>query len=199
MIKIPHGGPRFLQPLLYLATQSQTVEVSFYFHRAILIIFKFCLWYSQRYVFSSSHVWIWELDCKEGWALKVDTVKSWFWRRLFRVPWTARRSNQSILKEINPEYSLEGLMLKLKLQDAKNLLIGKDPDAVKDWRQEKGKTEDEMVDGLTSCVFIPAKKSRCEPPDNILLPFSISLSFYILRKKPLFECHLRRPFKQPLI
>ena len=45
-----------------------------------------------------------------------DTLRLWFWRRLLRVPWTARRSNQSILKEIGPEYSLEGLMLKLKLQ-----------------------------------------------------------------------------------
>ena len=58
------------------------------------------------------------------------------------------RSNQSILKEISPEYSLEGLILKLKLwlPDAKNWLIWKDPDAGKDWRQEdKGTTEDEMV------------------------------------------------------
>jgi len=66
-----------------------------------------------------------------------------------RVPWTARRSNQSILKEINPEYSLEGLMLKLKhqlwLPDVKSQLIGKDPDAGKVWRQEKGVTEDEMA------------------------------------------------------
>ena len=67
-----------------------------------------------------------------------------------RDPWTARRSNQSILKEISPEYSLEGLMLKQKLQyfgpDMKNRLIGKDPDAEKDRRQEeKGTTEDEMV------------------------------------------------------
>ena len=46
----------------------------------------------------------------------IDAFELWFWRRLLRVPWTARRSNQSILKEINPEYSLEGLMLKLKLQ-----------------------------------------------------------------------------------
>ena len=58
----------------------------------------------------------------ESWALKkaegerTETFKLWCWRRLLRVPWTARRSNQSILKEINPEYSLEGLMLKLKLQ-----------------------------------------------------------------------------------
>ena len=47
---------------------------------------------------------------------KIDAFELWCWRRLFRVPWAARRSNQSILKEINPEYSLEGLMLKLKLQ-----------------------------------------------------------------------------------
>ena len=73
----------------------------------------------------------------------------WCWR----VPWTARRSNQSILKEINPEYSVEGLMLKLKLhyfgalwwEDEIRRLIGKDPDAGKDWRQEKkGVAEDEM-------------------------------------------------------
>ena len=68
-----------------------------------------------------------------------------------RVPWTAKRSNQSILKEINPKYSSEGLILKLKLQilwprDAKSWLIGKDPDAGKDWGQEeKGAAEDEMV------------------------------------------------------
>ena len=47
---------------------------------------------------------------------RIDTFELWCWRRLLRVPWTARRSNQSILKEIDPEYSLEGLMLKLKLQ-----------------------------------------------------------------------------------
>ena len=61
----------------------------------------------QSYGFSSSHVWMWELDHKEGWVL-------WCWRRPLRVPWTARRSNQSILKEINTEYSLKGLMLKFQ-------------------------------------------------------------------------------------
>ena len=65
----------------------------------------------QSYIFSSSHVWMWVLDHKEGWVLK----KLWCCRRLLRVPCTAR-SNQSILKEISPEYSLEGLILKLKLQ-----------------------------------------------------------------------------------
>ena len=53
---------------------------------------------------------------KQSWALKTDAFERWCWRRLLRVPWTARRSNQSILKEISPEYSLEGLMLKQKLQ-----------------------------------------------------------------------------------
>ena len=94
----------------------------------------------------------------ESWTIKktehrrIDAFELWCWRRLLRVPWTARRSNQSILKEISPEYSLEGLMLKLKLQyfgvssNAKNWLIWKGPDAGKDWRQEeKGTTEDEMV------------------------------------------------------
>ena len=67
---------------------------------------------NQDYGVSSSHVWMWELDHKEGWA-----SKNWcFWRKLLKVPWTAKKSNQPILKEINSEYSLEGLMLKLKLQ-----------------------------------------------------------------------------------
>ena len=67
---------------------------------------------SQGYGFSSGHVWMWELDYKESWALK-----NWCfcWRRLLKVPWTARRSNQSILKENSPVCSLEGMLLKLKL------------------------------------------------------------------------------------
>ena len=56
----------------------------------------------------------WLIKKAEG--QRIDAFKLWYWRRLLRVPWTARRSNQSILKEIGPEYSLEGLMLKLKLQ-----------------------------------------------------------------------------------
>ena len=82
---------------------------------------------------------------------RIDAFKLWYWRKLLRGPWTARRSKQSLLKEINPDYSLEGLMLKLKLQYFgyliwKNWLIGKDHDAGKDWRQkENGATEDEMI------------------------------------------------------
>ena len=59
---------------------------------------------------------MWELDRKKVEHRRTDAFQLWCWRRLLRVPWTARRSNQSILKEINPEYSLEGLMLKMKLQ-----------------------------------------------------------------------------------
>ena len=71
---------------------------------------------SQGYGFSCGHVWMWELDCEESWAPKNDAFELCCWRRLLRFPWTARRSNQSILKEISPGCSLEGLMLKLKLQ-----------------------------------------------------------------------------------
>ena len=69
--------------------------------------------YSQSYVFSNSRVWMWVLDHKAE-CRRIDAFEVWCWRRLLRVPWTARRSNQSILKEINPEYSFEGLMLKLQ-------------------------------------------------------------------------------------
>ena len=65
---------------------------------------------------TSSHVWMWELDYKKAECWRIDAFELWCWKRLLRVPWTARRSNQSILKEIIPEYSSEGLMLKLKLQ-----------------------------------------------------------------------------------
>ena len=90
----------------------------------------------------------------ESWNIKkaehqrIDTFKLHCWRRLLRVPWTARRSNQSILKEINPEYSSEGLMLKLQYfgHPMEESTHGENPDAGKARRQEeKGVTEDEMV------------------------------------------------------
>ena len=95
----------------------------------------------------------------ESWTIKkakhqrIDAFELWCWRRLLRVLWTAKRSNQSILKEISPGYSLEGLMLKLKPQYfGQNWLIRKVPDAGKDWKQEeKGMTEDEMA-GVTSSM-----------------------------------------------
>ena len=92
----------------------------------------------------------------ESWTIKkaecqrIDAFELWCWRRLLRVPWTARRSNQSILKDISPGISWEGMMLKLKPAlwppHGKSWLIGKDFDAGRDWGQEeKGTTEDEMA------------------------------------------------------
>ena len=85
----------------------------------------------------------------ESWTIKkvecqrIDAFELWCWRRLVSVPWTIRRSNQSNLKDISPEHSLEGLMLKLKLQYFGHLM---QRNAGKDWRQEeKGITEDEMI------------------------------------------------------
>ena len=103
---------------------------------------------SQRYGFPSSHVWMWELDQKKAECRRTDAFKLWCYRRLSRVPWTARRSNWSILKEINLEYSLEELLLKWKLQyfghliwraDSleKTLMLGK--------IEGNRATEDEMV------------------------------------------------------
>jgi len=92
---------------------------------------------------------IWTIKKAECW--RFDAFELWCWRRLLRVHWTARRSNQSILKEIRPGIYLEGMMLKLKLQyfwplHAKSWLLGKDSDAGRDWGQEeKGMTEDEMA------------------------------------------------------
>ena len=73
--------------------------------RNITLPTKFC---SQSYGFSGIHIWMWELDHKEH--QRIDAFELWCWRRLLKVPWAARRSNQSILKEINPEYSLERMM-----------------------------------------------------------------------------------------
>ena len=104
----------------------------------------------------------------ESWTVKkaehrrIDAFEPWCWRRLLRVPWTAKRSNQSILKEISPGFSLEGLMLKLKLQYfghlmrraaslEKTLMLGKDSG-----QEEKGTTEDEMAGWhhrLNGCKF----------------------------------------------
>ena len=86
----------------------------------------------------------------ESWAIKkaepcrIDAFELWCWRRLLRVPWTARRSNYSILKEFSPEYSLEGLMLQLKLQNSGHV-IQRVNTLEKTLMQKKGTTEDEIV------------------------------------------------------
>ena len=110
--------------------------------------------YSQSSGFSSSRAWTWELDYKESWAPKNWCFWTVVWRRLGRLPWTARRSNQSILKEINSEYSLEGLMLNLKLQyfglslgKEKNLTVGKT-----EGRRRRGWQRMRWLDGITDSM-----------------------------------------------
>ena len=94
--------------------------------------------YSQNYGFSSSHYGCETRTIKKAECQRIDAFKLWFWRRLLRVPWTARRSKQSILKENNPEYSFfeetdaEAKAPILWPPDVKNQLIGKDLDAAKD-------------------------------------------------------------------
>ena len=103
---------------------------------------------SQSYGFSTKHVWMWELDYKESWVLK-----NWcLWTVVMRVPWTSRRSNQSVLKEILKSWMFIGRTggaaetPVLWPPHTKSWLIGKDSDAGRDWGQEeKGPTEDEMA------------------------------------------------------
>ena len=100
----------------------------------------------------------------ESWTVKkaerrrIDAFELWCWRRLLGVPLTARRSNQSILKEISPGCSLEVLMLKMKLQYFGHIMRRADSlektDAGRDWGQEKGKTEDERLDDITDSMDV---------------------------------------------
>ena len=119
----------------------------------------------SRFGFSSGHVWMWELDCEESWALKkLMLLNCGVGRRLFRVPWTGRRSNQSILKETSPGCSLEGLKLKMKLQYSghlmrrtdsleKTLRLGKI-----EGRRRRGRQGMKWLDGITNMMDMSLSK-----------------------------------------
>ena len=118
--------------------------------------------YSESYGFSSNHVWMWELDHKEAECQRIDAFELWCWRTLLRVPWMARRSNQSILKEMSTEYSLEKLMLKLQYfghlmgrADSleRTLMLGKD------WiGKSRGWQSMRWLDGITDSVDMRLSK-----------------------------------------
>ena len=109
---------------------------------------------------------MWQLDCEESWVSKNDAFKLWCWRKLLRVLWTARRSNQSILKEISPGISLDGLMLRLKLRyfghlmqrvDSleKTLMLGGIGG-----RRRRGRQRMRWLDGITDSMEVSLSELR---------------------------------------
>ena len=112
--------------------KSRDVTLSTMVHLVKAVVFPVLMYGCESWTIKKAECW------------RIDAFELWFWRRLLRVPWTARRSNQSILKEVSPGCSLEGLMLKLKLQYFGHLMWRADSfEKTQDWgKEEKGMIED---------------------------------------------------------
>ena len=149
---------------LLLERKAMTYLDSIFKSRDVTLLTKFCL--VKAMVFP-----VVMYGC-ESWTIKkaehrrIEAFELWCWRRLLRVPWTARRSNQSILKEISPEYSLEGLMLKLKFQSfghvmrrtdslEKTLRLG-----MIEGRRRRGRQRMRWLDGIADSVDMSLRKSQ---------------------------------------
>ena len=151
--------PLFLLPLIFPSIRVFTSESALHIRWPKYWNFSYVGVIFQMFISSIN------FPCEAG-HLRIDALKLWCWRRLLRAPWTARRSNQSILKDINPECSLEGLMLKLKLQYfghlmrtadtlEKSLMLGK-----MEGRRRRGRQRMRWLGGITDAMNMNLSKLR---------------------------------------
>ena len=153
---------------LLLGRKVMTNLDSIFKSRDITLLTKILLCFpsSQGYGFSSGCVWCESWTVKKAECWRIDAFELWCWRRLLRVPWTARRSNQSILKEISPGICLEGMMLKLKLQYfghlmqrvdllEKTLMLGGTGG-----RRRRGRQRMRWLDGITDSMDVSLSELR---------------------------------------
>ena len=147
---------------LLLGRKAMTNLDSILKSRDIVLPTKICLVKAMVFPVVMCGCENWTVKKTESW--RIDAFELWCWRRLLIVPWTARRSNQSVLKEISPEYSLEGLMLKLKLQHCghlmqrtdsleKTLMLGKT-----EGRRRRGQQRMKWLDGITDSMDMSFSK-----------------------------------------
>ena len=165
--KIPANGDcshEMKRPLL-LGRKVTTNLDSIFKSRDITLLTKVCLVKAIAFPAVMYGCESWSMKKAEHW--RIDAFQLWCWRRLLRVRWTARRSNQSILKEISPEYSLEGLMLKLRLQyfghtmwwtdsSEETLMLGK----TEEGRRRRGRQRMRWLDGITDSMNMSLSKFR---------------------------------------